>query len=89
MGRVRGVDPMSLIYDDLVAEKVLWAPLGSSVDLTKQMELLRHPHVKIGLGDGGAHLGIFQEASCPTFMLSHYVRDRNGDKFTIEEESDM
>ena len=32
--------------------------------------------VKVGLGDGGAHLGVFQEASCPTFMLTHYVRDR-------------
>ena len=38
--------------------------------------MFEHPNVKIGLGDGGAHLGIFQEASGPTFMLSHFARDR-------------
>ena len=47
--------------------------------------MLKHPNVKVGLGDGGAHLGVFQEASCPTFMLTHYVRDRHGERIPLEE----
>jgi N-acyl-D-aspartate/D-glutamate deacylase len=30
----------------------------------------------IGLGDGGAHMGSICDASYPTFMLTHWVRDR-------------
>eukprot|EP01046_Picozoa_sp_COSAG06_P048932 COSAG06_NODE_7417_length_2510_cov_15.343011_1_plen_329_part_00 len=104
-----GCDPMSLIYDALVAEKVLWAPLSRNPNQDMPIDMLKHPNVselsttdaepplgfarmslglrfacmlstcsqvKVGLGDGGAHLGVFQEASCPTFMLTHYVRDR-------------
>ena len=49
------------------------------------IDMLKHPNVKVGLGDGGAHLGVFQEASCPTFMLTHYVRDRHGERIPLEE----
>jgi N-acyl-D-aspartate/D-glutamate deacylase len=31
----------------------------------------------IGLGDGGAHMGSICDASYPTFMLTHWVRDRS------------
>jgi N-acyl-D-aspartate/D-glutamate deacylase len=68
------------MYDALVAGEVLWAPLGGDTDFQATVELLLHPHVKIGLGDGGAHLGLFQEAGCPTFMLSHYARDRGAEQ---------
>jgi N-acyl-D-aspartate/D-glutamate deacylase len=68
---------MALIYDALVFdEEVLFAPLGSPMQQAN-LDLLSDPLVKIGLGDGGAHLGIFQESACPTFMLAHYVRDRD------------
>ena len=77
--------PLELIYDDLVAGEVIWAPLGGSTHFESKLDLLKHPHVKIGLGDGGAHLGLFQEAGCPTYMLSHYVRDRSaGPKLSLE-----
>ena len=33
--------------------------------------------VVIGLGDGGAHLGIISDGSYPTFMLTHWTRDRS------------
>lgn len=75
-----GEEPLSLIYDALVAGEVLWAPLGGDTNFDATLELLLHPHVKIGLGDGGAHLGLFQEAGCPTFMLAHYARDRPANK---------
>ena len=80
-----GSNPMALIYDALVAEKVLWAPLGRNPRQDMPVDMLKHPNVKVGLGDGGAHLGVFQEASSPTYMLTHYVRDRIGEKIPLAE----
>lgn len=79
-------DPLALIYDALVREEVLWAPLTGTASEDRLLDLIRHPHVRPGLGDGGAHLGIFQEAGCPTYLLTHYTRDRQlGCKISIEE----
>ncbi len=48
-------------------------------------EMLHHPRAVLGLGDGGAHCGIICDASIPTFMLSHWVRDRTrGPKLPVE-----
>jgi N-acyl-D-aspartate/D-glutamate deacylase len=81
-----GVDPIELIYDALVNDEVLWAPLTGSASEDRLLDRLTHPHVRVGLGDGGAHLGIFQEAGCPTYLLSHYARDRTlGRKLSVEE----
>eukprot|EP00041_Stephanoeca_diplocostata_P019242 m.412218 g.412218 ORF g.412218 m.412218 type:complete len:435 (-) comp21250_c0_seq17:4-1308(-) len=77
LAKAQKVDAMSLIYDALVQGTVLWAPLEAATELHDKVELMLHKHVRIGLGDGGAHLGIFQEAGCPTFMIAHYARDRN------------
>ena len=38
--------------------------------------MLLHPRAALGLGDGGAHCGIICDASIPTFMLTHWARDR-------------
>jgi N-acyl-D-amino-acid deacylase len=113
IARATGSDPMALIYDCLVGDKVLWAPLGRNPNQDMPLSMLQHPNVKVGLGDGGAHLGersprtvlscpelgsrtlmvlsgqlighagIFQEATCPTFMLTHYVRDRVGERIPL------
>lgn len=78
-------DPLALIYDALVDEQLLWAPLTGTASERRLLDLITHPHVRVGLGDGGAHLGIFQEAGCPTYMLSHYARDRTrGRRLAIE-----
>eukprot|EP00040_Diaphanoeca_grandis_P044093 m.11254 g.11254 ORF g.11254 m.11254 type:complete len:668 (+) comp8728_c0_seq1:47-2050(+) len=78
-------DAMSLVYDALADGHVLWSPLTGHANLDDRVELFNHPHVKVGLGDGGAHLGILQEASGPTYMISHFVRDRTcGEKISIE-----
>ena len=45
------------------------------VSLTQNLST-RHPWTIAGLGDGGAHLGLLSEAPCPTFMLTHWARDR-------------
>jgi N-acyl-D-aspartate/D-glutamate deacylase len=48
-------------------------------------EMIHHPRAALGLGDGGAHCGIICDASIPTFMLTHWVRDRSrGKRIPIE-----
>jgi len=42
--------------------------------------MLNHPNCLPGLGDGGAHYGMICDASFPTFMLTHWTRDRDGAK---------
>jgi N-acyl-D-aspartate/D-glutamate deacylase len=46
--------------------------------------MLRDPHAVPGLSDGGAHCGIICDASFPTYLLTHWTRDRKrGDKLSI------
>ena len=44
--------------------------------LDSSLEMMRHPGAVLGLGDGGAHCGTICDGSYPTFMLTHWVRDR-------------
>ena len=47
--------------------------------------MLVHPATVLGLGDGGAHCGVLCDASLPTFMLTHWARDRSrGERLPIE-----
>ena len=40
----------------------------------------------LGLGDGGAHCGVLCDASLPSYMLTHWVRDRDrGERFDLEQ----
>ncbi|TVV75461.1 N-acyl-D-amino-acid deacylase family protein [Sphingomonas solaris] len=43
------------------------------------------PHAVMGLGDGGAHYGLICDSSYPTFVLTHWTRDRQGRRLAIEE----
>jgi N-acyl-D-aspartate/D-glutamate deacylase len=48
--------------------------------------MLSRDNAVLGLGDGGAHLGYLCDASLPTFMLTHWVRDRaQGGKLSLGE----
>jgi N-acyl-D-amino-acid deacylase len=45
----------------------------------------RHPHTRMGLSDGGAHCGAICDGGMPTFMLTHWTRDRTrGPKLPLE-----
>jgi N-acyl-D-aspartate/D-glutamate deacylase len=48
--------------------------LGGSLEAS--LEMMKHPHAVLGLGDGGAHCGTICDGSAPTFMLTHWARDR-------------
>jgi N-acyl-D-aspartate/D-glutamate deacylase len=39
--------------------------------------MLTHPLTLIGLSDGGAHCGLICDASMPTYLLTHWARDRS------------
>jgi len=48
-------------------------------------ELLSSPVTVPGLGDGGAHCTLISDASNPTYMLTHWGRDRwRGDRLPLE-----
>jgi N-acyl-D-aspartate/D-glutamate deacylase len=46
-------------------------------------EMIAHPDCVMGLGDGGAHVGIISDGSYPTYLLTHWGRDRAKGKFDL------
>ncbi len=54
-------------------------------DLSRQQAMLEDDDSVISLADTGAHCGVLSDASVPTYMLSHFVRDRSrGKRFDLE-----
>ena len=85
-----GKTPLEVAYDALLEEDgwaLLYIPIlnYSSGDLEPAREMILHPRAAIGLADGGAHVGIICDASMPTFMLTHWTRDRTrGERLPLE-----
>jgi len=87
--KLRGEPVLSALYDALLEEDghaLIYFPLYNYIEgnLNNVHTMLNHPLALPGLGDGGAHVGTICDASFPTFMLSHWARDRQGDKFPLE-----
>ncbi len=71
-----------VLYDLMLqrdGKELLYLPLldYSAQNLDAVREMLTHPATVLGLGDGGAHCGLLCDASLPTFMLTHWARDRS------------
>jgi len=47
-------------------------------------EMMSDPNTVMGLGDGGAHVGLISDASFPTYLLAHWGRDRAHGRFAVE-----
>jgi len=76
-----GVTPEELAYDLMLerdGRNNLYVTLCNYEygSLDSSLEMMRHPGAVLGLGDGGAHCGTICDGSYPTFMLTHWVRDR-------------
>ncbi|HEY2302969.1 MAG TPA: amidohydrolase family protein [Acidimicrobiales bacterium] len=79
-----------VLYDVMLRhdgrELLMFALLGySHGSLDDMREMILHPNAVLGLSDGGAHCGVICDASIPTFMLSHWARDRDrGEQLPLE-----
>ncbi len=85
-----GTPPMELVLDQLAAHDgngMLYAPFFNYAygDLSMTYEATLHPHTRMGLSDAGAHCGAICDGGTPTFMLTHWTRDRTrGPRLPLE-----
>ena len=90
IARERGEDPMTTLYDLMLeadAGSMLMLPFFNYADGNHDAirEMLTHPAGVLGLSDGGAHCNLICDASFPTFLLTHWARDRHrGEKLPLE-----
>jgi N-acyl-D-amino-acid deacylase len=72
--------PDEVAYDYLVenAGNFLFFPVTGYAqdDHAPIREMLTDPATLLGLGDGGAHVAQIVDASMPSYMLTHWARDR-------------
>ncbi|NKB20591.1 MAG: amidohydrolase family protein [Alphaproteobacteria bacterium] len=81
LAKQAGRDPLDLTYDLLLEKEgkaFLFSPntnyAGYNLDVCSEM--IRHPRSCLGLSDGGAHVGHISDSGYPTFVLTHWGRDR-------------
>jgi N-acyl-D-aspartate/D-glutamate deacylase len=90
MAAERGCSPQELAYDWLSEDDgrgMLYFPLFnySDGDLDVLHGLHSHPSTIMGLSDAGAHCGAICDGGMPSFMLTHWTRDRKrGAKLPLE-----
>ncbi|MGB5813501.1 MAG: amidohydrolase family protein [Polyangiales bacterium] len=80
---------LSVIYDAMLeqdGEALLYFPVYNytGMNLDAVHEMLTHPRALPGLSDGGAHVGTICDASMPTFLLTHWARDRADGRISLE-----
>jgi N-acyl-D-amino-acid deacylase len=90
LARARGTTPDEVAYDCLLEGDGNGLLLMTAVNyvgrnLDHVREMLVHAHTVPALGDGGAHYGLLCDCTYPTFMLSHWGRDRGRGRIPLEE----
>ncbi len=81
----RGVDPVELMID-LSLERdfaQFFVQPGAAFDYDAVKTLLKHPRTVMAFSDAGAHVSQMSDCSIQTYLLAHWVRDRQD--FTLEE----
>ncbi|HTY29500.1 MAG TPA: amidohydrolase family protein, partial [Mycobacterium sp.] len=90
IARSRGEDPLATMYDLMLESNgtaMLMQPFFNYVEGNHDVihEMMSHRAGVSGLSDGGAHCGLICDASYPTYLLTHWARDRRrGPRFPIE-----
>ena len=85
-----GSDPKAVAYDLMLQRNGCNFLFFSGINYTYGnhdclREMIAHPLSVLGGSDGGAHCTYICDASVPTFMLTHWTRDRKrGERFPIE-----
>ncbi len=83
-----GRTPDEVAYDYIIEEsQYLYFPVVNYVvgDHEPIREMLNDPACLLGLSDGGAHCTSIVDAGTPSFMLSHWSRDRSrGPRLPLE-----
>jgi len=89
-----GQSPMALLLDQLTSgdgngpgNGLVYAPFFNYTygDLSMTYEATLHERTRMGLSDAGAHCGAICDGGTPTFMLTHWTRDRTrGPRLPLE-----
>ncbi len=76
-----GRTPEEVVYDLLMEREgrgILYLPVtnyaGGNLDVVRDM--IADPNTLLGLGDGGAHVGIMCDATATSYTITHWTRDR-------------
>lgn len=85
-----GRPPREVMYDMLLEDNghaLLFTPITNYADHTLDacQQMVADRNSLFGLGDAGAHVGFITDASFPTYLLTHWARNGNGDGFSLEE----
>ncbi len=84
-----GRSPDDVAYELILQDEgraFLYTPFANYHDgnLDACREMMADPNTVIGLGDGGAHVGMISDASFPTFLMTHWAREcGRGDGFDL------
>lgn len=88
IARATGRDPVEAYYDALLERDGHAIILNTLLGYTDGngdalYEMLSSEHAVLGLADGGAHCNAICDASTPTWMLTHWCRDRRGHQLSL------
>jgi len=90
LAQARGCSPAELAMEILMESEgkgMLYFPLFNYSDTSLDVleHLHRSPMTRMGLSDAGAHCGAVCDGGMPTFMLTHWTRDRTrGPRLPLE-----
>jgi N-acyl-D-aspartate/D-glutamate deacylase len=83
-----GRTPQEVAYDTLLerdGREIIYMPLAyKNYSFDSILPQLTNPNTVLSLSDGGAHCGVICDASMPTYLLTHWVRDRKGGRIPLE-----
>ncbi len=90
LAEASGQAPDAVVYDMLMENDgrgYIYLPLLNYTEFSfDHIHAMMHdPNTVLSLSDGGAHCGVICDASFPTYMLTHWVRDRSrGPRLSLE-----